>query len=408
MAAALREQPAEAPAARAAARRRSAPPRRRRVAAASARASAAAAPGGEAGERRRRRPAGRSATRTFRSPPAPPRPEPRGRPRRAARPPATPRPGARPPRPTPARTRRARRGARASRRHRAGSRSPAGASVAMPESYPPLTSAHGRRRRHAVSRPRNQDRGGLLLVRRPLPDHLLALGLLPRRAQRGRRRLDRPTCSPWPAPRSSSPRSCCTSWATPSWRCATGSASRRSRSGCSAASRAWRRTPTRRGPSSRSRSPGPLVTAAIVVVCAVAGLLLAGGDEFRHAALTQQRHPDLRRRGAGRLARQHQPARPDLQPGPRLPARRRPHRAGDRLVAHRQPQHRDPLRGHARRVVRPLPDPRRPRLLPGLPGRPDRRHLARLRRLHPPRRGQGGDRPDRGDQPDRGRSRSPT
>jgi Zn-dependent protease len=32
---------------------------------------------------------------------------------------------------------------------------------------------------------------------------------------------------------------------------------------------------------------GPLVTAAIVVVCAVAGLLLAGGDEFKHAVLTQ-------------------------------------------------------------------------------------------------------------------------
>jgi len=32
---------------------------------------------------------------------------------------------------------------------------------------------------------------------------------------------------------------------------------------------------------------GPLVTAAIVVVCVIAGILLAGGDEFRHAALTQ-------------------------------------------------------------------------------------------------------------------------
>jgi Zn-dependent protease len=32
---------------------------------------------------------------------------------------------------------------------------------------------------------------------------------------------------------------------------------------------------------------GPVVTAAIVVACVVAGLLLAGGDEFRHAALTQ-------------------------------------------------------------------------------------------------------------------------
>jgi Zn-dependent protease len=33
---------------------------------------------------------------------------------------------------------------------------------------------------------------------------------------------------------------------------------------------------------------GPLVTAAIVAVCAVVGLVLAGGDEVRHAALTQR------------------------------------------------------------------------------------------------------------------------
>jgi Zn-dependent protease len=32
---------------------------------------------------------------------------------------------------------------------------------------------------------------------------------------------------------------------------------------------------------------GPLVTAAIVVACAIAGLLLAGGQEFKHAVLTQ-------------------------------------------------------------------------------------------------------------------------
>ena len=32
---------------------------------------------------------------------------------------------------------------------------------------------------------------------------------------------------------------------------------------------------------------GPLVTAAIVIVCVAAGLLLAGGDEFRNAALTE-------------------------------------------------------------------------------------------------------------------------
>ena len=32
---------------------------------------------------------------------------------------------------------------------------------------------------------------------------------------------------------------------------------------------------------------GPLVTAVIVVICAIAGLLLAGGQEFKHAVLTQ-------------------------------------------------------------------------------------------------------------------------
>src|SRR4051794_14230496 len=33
---------------------------------------------------------------------------------------------------------------------------------------------------------------------------------------------------------------------------------------------------------------GPLVTATIVVICVAAGLLLAGGEEFRRAALTEQ------------------------------------------------------------------------------------------------------------------------
>src|SRR5689334_10973678 len=33
---------------------------------------------------------------------------------------------------------------------------------------------------------------------------------------------------------------------------------------------------------------GPIVTAAIVLVCTLIGLALAGGDELRHAALTQQ------------------------------------------------------------------------------------------------------------------------
>ena len=92
---------------------------------------------------------------------------------------------------------------------------------------------------------------------------------------------------------------------------------------------------------------GPLVTAAIVVVCAVAFLLLAGDHEIRDAALT--RATPASGSGSGdRVARGHQPGGPDLQPGPCLPARRRPRRARDRLVANGQPQLRDPLRRHPR------------------------------------------------------------
>ena len=74
------------------------------------------------------------------------------------------------------------------------------------------------------SRPRDQDRRGLLLVLRPLPDHRLALGFLPRRARtradstralRARRRQ---------RAAASSSRSCCTSSVTRSSRSATGSA----------------------------------------------------------------------------------------------------------------------------------------------------------------------------------------
>ena len=48
---------------------------------------------------------------------------------------------------------------------------------------------------HALPRARDQDQRRLLLVRRPLPDHLLALGLLPRRDSAPRRRTSGPTPS---------------------------------------------------------------------------------------------------------------------------------------------------------------------------------------------------------------------
>ena len=66
----------------------------------------------------------------------------------------------------------------------------------------------------------------------------------------------------------------------------TGSASPGSRSGCSVASRAWRRTPTRRAPSSRSRSPGRWSPRGSCRLRA-GGLPLAGAHDFRDAALTR-------------------------------------------------------------------------------------------------------------------------
>ena len=98
---------------------------------------------------------------------------------------------------------------------------------------------------------------------------------------------------------------------------------------------------------------GPLVTAVIVArlrdrrpVC------WPGAHEFKHAVLTQG---DTSTSGIAAvvswLASINLPG-PDLQPGPGFPARRRPDHTRDRLEAHRQPQHRHPLRGHARRVLR--------------------------------------------------------
>ena len=108
---------------------------------------------------------------------------------------------------------------------------------------------------------------------------------------------------------------------------------------------------------------GPLVTLVIALACVGAFLLLAPPGELLHGALTQS---GTKASGPGdsfRLARGHQPVRTGLQPGSGLPARRRPHRAFDRLVADRQSKQRHQVRRHPRRVVRPLPDPGRPRLL---------------------------------------------
>ena len=102
---------------------------------------------------------------------------------------------------------------------------------------------------------------------------------------------------------------------------------------------------------------GPLVTLAIAVICFLGAMALSGTDEAVNASSFD----------IGELRRGHRRARPpgvdqrlraDLQPDPGLPAGRRAHREGDRLVADRRPH-----QGHAaRRPARPrgrLPDDRR-------------------------------------------------
>ena len=87
----------------------------------------------------------------------------------------------------------------------------------------------------------------------------------------------RPT--PWrsPARCSSSRRWCSTSWVTRWWPGAAASPSRRSASSSSAASRSSGARAARRARSSRSRSPGPLVTLGVVGLCVGLGMLAGGG-----------------------------------------------------------------------------------------------------------------------------------
>ena len=132
----------------------------------------------------------------------------------------------------------------------------------------------------ALSHPRDPDRGRLLLVLRPLPDHPLALGLLPRAARRRPGRAPTPICSRSPRRSPSSARSCCTSSVTPSSPTASASRSPRSRCGCSAASPGCRRTPSRRAQEFKIAAAGPAVTALIAVVCGAVGIAIAGGDYF--------------------------------------------------------------------------------------------------------------------------------
>ena len=169
------------------------------------------------------------------------------------------------------------------------------------------------------------------LLQRPLPGP----GHEGVRARGGRRRC----CS--------SSRSCSTSSATRSSRSATASRSSGSTCGCSAAWRSWAATPTRRASSSASPWPGRSSRSR--------SRRSASGSGRRcrapHTLLEGSRFETANLSGHGRRARLPETVNLfvlRLQPDPRLPARRRADRAGDRLEADRRPQPRHPLRRPAR------------------------------------------------------------
>ena len=125
---------------------------------------------------------------------------------------------------------------------------------------------------------------------------------------------------------------------------------------------------------------GPLVTLAIAVVCFGAA---RGALRLRRRRERVDLPGRELRRGHGRARPSglDQPLRAALQPDPRLPARRRPDRPGDRLEADRRPQPRHAAR-RAAGTRRGLPDDR-----PGRGHVPHRRRgrraLARLHRAVP-------------------------
>ena len=260
----------------------------------------------------------------------------------------------------------------------------------------------GARHRDSVSRPGDPDRGRLLVVPGPLPDHPLAVGLLPLHARRSPTATPRRTCSAlasalaffasillhelghaFVALRRGIGISDITLWMF-------GGVARMTRDSDSPGTefkvaiggpaRHPRDRARLRGSRDRRRRLGGVLE----------------GDASRRGG----RH--VRDPGGDRLAGEHQPAGPRLQPDPRLPAGRRADRTGDRLAGEREPQ---PGNAH-RRAPRPgllLPVHRRRH--PAVHrGRRDRRDLAGADRLHPravgPRR-RAADRvrqPDRGDQ----------
>ncbi len=138
------------------------------------------------------------------------------------------------------------------------------------------------------------------------------------------------------------------------------------------------RDPRTAGQEFRIAAAGPAVTGVI------AALALAHRVGRRRRLLLGRRPPRperqrQRRRGGARLRRQHQRRDLRLQPRPRLPARRRPDPARNRLAADRGPGAgnggRRPRRPGLRDAVHRDRDPDLPQR------RLDRRRMARRRRL---------------------------
>ena len=112
---------------------------------------------------------------------------------------------------------------------------------------------------------------------------------------------------------------------------------RASTCGSSAAWPSSRATPQSPGEEFRVAAAGPAVTLVIVGLCLGAGAGSPRRRRRRRLGDAQRRDGDAGARAA-RLAGDDQRLPVRLQPGPRLPARRRPDRPRDRLEGHRRPR----------------------------------------------------------------------
>ena len=153
----------------------------------------------------------------------------------------------------------------------------------------------------------------------------------------------------------------------------------------------------------RVAAAGPAVTLVFGLACVGRRLRVRGRDQLRRRARVRGGRPRRRRRGGARVAHLGERRAARLQPDPRLPARRRPDGARDRVVANRRPSQGHALRQLARPGVRVHPDRLRPVPVPAR-----RRARARVVRAdgllhHPGGQGSGHAEPDHG--ADRGPAR---